>query len=573
MPRMLLLIAALPCLAQYRGLGIEPSDPAEVAKVEPAPAFRAFLPARADVKKYFPPIGDQGRLGSCTAWATAYGGLSVAYNRALEQRLGELPRGPVVAFSPAYVYNLIHKGQCKGTSFLTALNTIQDEGAATFGEFPYDPSGCSVLPPDPMREASRPKRLVSFHRISLKRDSALDKIRGAIFEGKAVLFSMYTGSRPQDVAFDNYRGGIFDTRLSQSGGHAMVIVGYDDEEGTFTLANSWGTRWGEKGFMRIRYACLISNYHDDEAYVLESIDERGLRQVMAAIPPAPAPLPPSPPPHPPAPIPVPAPVPPKPAPAPVPAPVPPRPAPAPIPVPAPPPKPAPPAWTAERLAERIARLPQASDCAALKAAVVSGQVVLKGHVQDRGALVSAIAALKAPGDLTVRLEEVGERPWPHCEILQDYPGAGQGGYQFKAPGLPPTGELKGGAALSLEVLTPKASAFLYVFHLQARREGNVVPLYQPLFGKGGKPMASSLSGRVNLNEPVPGLRKEFIATAPFGPEAVLLIATRQPLFDQPIAPGAWNERELLTRLRTRVAELRRKGALLGTDTLLITTHP
>ena len=51
-----------------------------------------------------------------------------------------------------------------------------------------------------------------------------------------------------------YRGGIYDS-ISGSfiGGHAMCIVGYDDSERVVKIVNSWGTRWGEDGFLRISY--------------------------------------------------------------------------------------------------------------------------------------------------------------------------------------------------------------------------------------------------------------------------------------------------------------------------------
>jgi len=40
---------------------------------------------------------------------------------------------------------------------------------------------------------------------------------------------------------DRYGGGMF-------GGHAVVIAGYD-EDGNFLVKNSWGRRWGNRGFI------------------------------------------------------------------------------------------------------------------------------------------------------------------------------------------------------------------------------------------------------------------------------------------------------------------------------------
>jgi hypothetical protein len=99
----------------------------------------------------------------------------------------------------------------------------------------------------------------------------------------------------------------------------------------------------------------------------------------------------------------------------------------------------------------------------------------------------------------------------------------------------------------------------------------VAPLYQPLFDKAGHPLPTPLNGSLDLNEPVPGLRRAFVVTAPYGPEAILMIASRKPLLTTPVASGAWNERELLTRLRLRYLQLKQTGDILGVDTLFLTT--
>jgi C1A family cysteine protease len=38
------------------------------------------------------------------------------------------------------------------------------------------------------------------------------------------------------------------------GGHAVLIVGFDDSRSWFIVRNSWGTGWGDKGYFYIPYA-------------------------------------------------------------------------------------------------------------------------------------------------------------------------------------------------------------------------------------------------------------------------------------------------------------------------------
>ena len=213
-----------------------------------------------------------------------------------------------------------------------------------------------------------------------------------------------------------------------------------------------------------------------------------------------------------------------------------------------------------------------SDCGSLGAYTEGKRVFLTGHVAAKAPLQSALQELVPPLPFEVDLGHLEELPWPQCEIRGDYGVRNlKSGFALQSEDLPKAGPVLGGTSFSLTVSTPKVPAFLYVFYIQAQREGNVVPLYQPLFDKAGKPMPSQLRGRVNLNEPVPGLRQEFVVKAPYGPEAVLMLASRKPLFPAQVPSGDWNERELLTRLRLRYLELRKHGDILATDAIFLTT--
>ncbi len=54
--------------------------------------------------------------------------------------------------------------------------------------------------------------------------------------------------------FMHYKGGVYrHTSGSYKGGHAVAIVGYDDNNGCWIIKNSWGTGWGERGYVRMAY--------------------------------------------------------------------------------------------------------------------------------------------------------------------------------------------------------------------------------------------------------------------------------------------------------------------------------
>jgi hypothetical protein len=56
-------------------------------------------------------------------------------------------------------------------------------------------------------------------------------------------------------SFQLYKEGIYnDQKCGTTLDHAVAIVGYDTTQKYFILRNSWGTSWGENGYMRIEMA-------------------------------------------------------------------------------------------------------------------------------------------------------------------------------------------------------------------------------------------------------------------------------------------------------------------------------
>lgn len=97
----------------------------------------------------------------------------------------------------------------------------------------------------------------------------VEAIKQAIYNYGPVSAAVCVGS-----AFQNYTGGVFETSETCSPyavNHAVVLVGWDDNQGTngvWILRNSWGPGWGEDGYMRIGYG--ISNVGYAANYVVYS---------------------------------------------------------------------------------------------------------------------------------------------------------------------------------------------------------------------------------------------------------------------------------------------------------------
>jgi len=86
----------------------------------------------------------------------------------------------------------------------------------------------------------------------------VDSIKQAIYTYGPVSAALCVNN-----AFQSYSGGIFNGPSCTLINHAVTLVGWNDSQGSdgvWILRNSWGTDWGEDGYMRIEYGVSQIGY-------------------------------------------------------------------------------------------------------------------------------------------------------------------------------------------------------------------------------------------------------------------------------------------------------------------------
>lgn len=227
--------------------GLDPIDPAVYLKVVEAFApSMGNLPSSSDMGSSFPPVSSQGAQGSCVAWAVAYGLKSFQ-----EREERGWAYTPDHLFSPASIFNKYKKGKCNGGWYVKdALEMVEADGVAPMSAMPYSASDCSALPDEATKTLSKNYRIHSIRRVP---NDAIE-IKGHIATRMPVVIGMRV-----DPSFDYLKGQqVYPGATgSYDGGHAMVIVGYDDTKQAFRLFNSWGKGWGDGGFGWVSYTALV----------------------------------------------------------------------------------------------------------------------------------------------------------------------------------------------------------------------------------------------------------------------------------------------------------------------------
>jgi C1A family cysteine protease len=69
-------------------------------------------------------------------------------------------------------------------------------------------------------------------------------------------------------SWQHYKGGIL-TTCASGGGHCFQIVGYGEDKGVsyWKVRNSWGTGFGENGFIRIQIGENLCNINGNPSKV------------------------------------------------------------------------------------------------------------------------------------------------------------------------------------------------------------------------------------------------------------------------------------------------------------------
>ena len=223
------------------------------------------LPPSTSLQRYAPPRMQQGRQGSCVGWASAYAARTILEAKAT----GKSPNQS--AFSPAYLYNQIALTGCQGAYMLDAMKAMQQNGAVPFQQFRYDERSCSKEPDGNLIRLGQQFRIKGYTRLTKGGNNYSPDIVGIkqhLTQGAPVVIGMQVGGTfmSRMVAQKVWRPTQRDYNLNGFSGHAMCVIGYDDnlEGGAFQIMNSWGPNWGDKGIGWVRYRDF--EYFTKEAY-------------------------------------------------------------------------------------------------------------------------------------------------------------------------------------------------------------------------------------------------------------------------------------------------------------------
>ena len=228
------------------------------------------LPTKHDLSYLLPPIGNQGSYGTCVSWALGYNLKTMIEAQDKNYSSADLA-DPSKQASPKDLFLAIPKDQtgqaCSGTYLYSAMDAMQNRGVATMATVPYTNLGdCSQSTQGSWDNEAQSFKIQNYRSVDLD----INSIKQQIANDKPVGFGARLGDNFMDWNSDQVLNGhtSFD-RVGQHAGHAMTIIGYDDDKGAngaFRVINSWGEGWGNYGFIWIDYNFFVSADFANVAY-------------------------------------------------------------------------------------------------------------------------------------------------------------------------------------------------------------------------------------------------------------------------------------------------------------------
>jgi len=225
----------------------------------------AEMPPRVDLRSKCPPVYDQGQLGSCTANAI---GAAHAYAQLRQFKRNFMPSRLFIYYNERVMEHTVDADS--GAMIRDGMKSVSKLGVCPETLWPYDIAKFRDEPPDKCYTEAEKNQAIVYRR-SMQN---LHQLQGRLASGCPVVFgfSVYETFEGAEVA----RTGVVPMpkrKEQQLGGHAVLAVGYDDKSQRFIVRNSWGPKWGQRGYFTIPYAYVTNPQLAQDFWTLDTVEE------------------------------------------------------------------------------------------------------------------------------------------------------------------------------------------------------------------------------------------------------------------------------------------------------------
>lgn len=225
--------------------------------------FQKDLPASVDLSHKCPPVYDQGQLGSCTANAIA---AAIEFDQA--KRF--VPSRLFIYYNERVIEGTVASDS--GAQIRDGIKSVATQGAPPETMWPYQIGKFSTKPPASVYKEAQKDVVTLYQRLIQN----LNTMKGCLASGFPFVFgfTVYSSFEGPTVA----KTGIVPMPSGSEksvGGHAVMAVGYDDASRHFLVRNSWGPKWGLKGYFKMPYSYVTEASLASDFWTIRSVSQTG----------------------------------------------------------------------------------------------------------------------------------------------------------------------------------------------------------------------------------------------------------------------------------------------------------
>ena len=225
------------------------------------------LPEFVDLSHWCSPIRNQEPLNSCTACA------AIALIEYFQNRNRDQYTNASVLFLYKVARKLMHRQGDVGASIRETMKAMVLFGIPPEEYWPYEPSKIDEEPSGFCYSYAQNYQTIQYFRLDtpgLLASDLLAQIKMTLVAGIPSMFGLTIYSSIYEEL--NYKRGYIPVPNKKDhveGGHAVVAVGYDDHKiiqdsvGALLIRNSWGIKWGERGYGWLPYEYILRGLTSD----------------------------------------------------------------------------------------------------------------------------------------------------------------------------------------------------------------------------------------------------------------------------------------------------------------------
>lgn len=219
------------------------------------------LPAMVDLRSLCPPVFDQGQLGSCTANAGIAAYMMLKKTNDMKSRLFQYYEERVLEAQVEGDQTIVQ--QDSGACIRDIVVILNNNGACPESDMPYsdDQSVLTEVPSPQVISDAGTSKIGSYY--SVPDVNGIKQVLALKQEPVCIGISVYDSFESSDVAQTGIIPIPDTTKETVQGGHAVLVVGYDDSKQWFIVRNSWGDSWGDKGYFYLPYEFFNKGFASD----------------------------------------------------------------------------------------------------------------------------------------------------------------------------------------------------------------------------------------------------------------------------------------------------------------------